>query len=284
MAYWRTTKESLAQWVRAIPVAVLCSALVALPSCAYSIDGQSSGQTGVDLSVEKPTVVASCTEGYTPDSENKNNVDVPESIQIWLPIGSEKSYSIDSRDVFTMDTVLQSVFLNEQSITASIVKVVVTDQVPDGFNKELKGTLWDYFPNYYNFFYPETCYMFVTFELTNLENTINYGVNMLNGSMVFLINDDFRIRWNTIWDEYPLYRDYSDDGGVVILQPYQVREVTLGYLIDKKAWFTEIDESEGWHFFIGVWDTARHKSWAQPVIGYYGWLIDDDAVIYQDFE
>ena len=268
-------------------VAIFCIMLLALPGCTYSIDDLPPGQIGVDLGVEKPPVAASPADDDTPDSDSNDYNDIPIDVLNLLPVGflgPQNDYSIDPRETYPMDTALRGVSPWEQTVTASVVKVVVTDHVPDGFYKEPKGTLWDHYPNYFKQYYPETYYMFVTFELINKTNTINYGVIMLNGSMVFLTDDVYRIRWNTIWPDYPLYRDYNDDSEGVILLPNQVREVTLGYLVDKQAWFTEAGVIEGWHFFVGARDAARHKSWDQPVIGYYGWLIDDDAVIYQGFE
>ena len=268
-------------------VAIFCIMLLALPGCTYSIDDLPPGQTGVDLGVVKPPVAASPADDDTPDPNSEDYDDIPEAVRDLLPIGfhgPQNDYSIASADVYPMGTALRGAMSWDRNVTASVVSVVISDYVPDGFYEEPKGTIWDIYPNYYEKYFPETSYMFVTFELTNLENTINYGVTMLNGSMVFLIDDAYRIRWNTIWDEYPLYFDYDDDSSGIILQPNQVREVTLGYLVDKQAWFTEAGVIEGWHFFVGARDAARHKSWAQPVIGYYGWFIDDDAVIYQDFK
>jgi len=287
MICWRSTKAKRVKGASTFLALVLCFALVALPGCTYSVDDLPTGQTGVDLGVEKPSAAASPADDDTPDPNSEDYNDIPIDVLNLLPIGfrgPQNDYSIDPRETYPMNTALRGVSSWEQTVTASVIKVVVTDHVPDGFYKEPKGTLWDHYPNYYKQYYPETCYMFVTFELTNKTNTTNYEVIMLNGSMVFLTDDAYRIRWNTIWPSYPLYYDYDDDSGGVILLPNQVREVTLGYLVDKQAWFTETGVIEGWHFFVGARDAARHKSWDQPVIGYYGWLIDDDAVIYQDFE
>jgi len=290
MIRWKTTKANRAKGASTFLTLVLCFALAALPGCTYSVDDLPPGQTGVDLGVIKPSIKATPSEDDTSNPEGESKEDVPESILSYLPfgpLGPGNNYSVSSADVYPMGTALRGDMSRTRNITASVVRVVVTDLVPDGFYEEPRGTIWDMFPGYYEKYFPETCYLFVTFELTNLEDTINEGVTMLNGSMVFLINDAYQIRWNTIWDEYPLYQDFSDlylGMSTVILLPNQTREVTLGYLIDKKSWFTEIDENEGWHFFVGVRDTKRLKSWDQPVIGYYGWLIDDDRITYQDFE
>ena len=279
-------------WASILLAVVLCVALVALPGCTYKVDGQTPSEIGIDFGEQKPLVTSNPVIDDNPDPNNNDYQDVPAVIRPWLPIGTGTSYSIDPREVYTMDSTLYGAMPNATTI-ARVVEVIITDHLLEGIDRsDLEPTIWDKYPNYFEQIYPDTCYMFVTFELTNLASTTNYHASSIfGGSTVFLVDGANRIRWNWVWYDYPVYESIHDTYNgtdTVILMPNQPREITLGYLIDKKRWFTEIDKSEGWHFFLGFRDALRAQGGGfitgSPVIPFYGWRIDDDRIIYQDFE
>ena len=280
------------RWVSILLAVVLCVTLVALPGCTFKVDGQTPSEIGIDFGEQKPPVSTTPIEEGTPGPIDEDYKNVPDMIRPWLPIGTGKSYSIDSRDIYPMDTTLRGIWSNS-TVSVSITEVVMTDHLLEGIDtSDLDPTVWDKYPNYFEQIYPETCYMFVTFELTNLASSTNYFADSIfGGNTVFLVDDANRIRWNWIWYNYPLYESIHDTyNGIetIILLPNQPREVTLCYLIDKKRWFNEIDKSEGWHIFVGLRDMERSQGrdfiTDSPVIPFFGWLIDDDRITYQDFE
>ena len=255
-----------------------CLLVLALPGCSD------------DAATESPVFNFSVSKPSNPSNESSNkpneNVEIQGLIAPYpRPDKPEQYYLVDPSDVYPMDTTLKGPF--EPDITISIKTVILTDNPYEGIEPHISYS--DYSgPKLYREFYeeypPEVGYLFVTYTATNTTNIIKDKSIVVSNITLFMVDDNLRVRKNYLveWPIYQSDREGGFNGNRTTFQPKETREVLIGYAIDKRQWFTEVDDSESWHFFLGL-DEAR-DIWPTAPIPYYGWLVDDDRILYQGFE
>ena len=136
------------------------------------------------------------------------------------------------------------------------------------------------------------CYLFVTYEISNkTQSTI--ATRCLRDAGVYMFNADRQIYYEPLADRssaaYIGYKDFSPNGlmGEVYLRllPGETREVTVGYRLNANSCLSTFILNGG-YIIEGEWQFLLYVNGSHGSFDFIGggWVLDDNKVVYIDFE